>query len=249
MMMNLAENRDVGDEAVGEAWCTGGTDRKSATLSWRWWSCSGSGSSWPWPTNSPETMSGDPNTSSAGDVPRSSFGMVLRPSMTQGNQKSMMMIDSKLGGMPSCFDGTSLQDHLPGMVSHSPIQFSSKEVREFLPELGHELGSSVRRHIGGKAIMSNPTTEEGISHIFDIYATQRNCFWPASDSVHHCEEVGETLGGREWETGMRKTSAPVSMRKELGEALFWIWRSLVVVAPASMVTGDQRWHFHWQCLR
>ena len=35
------------------------------------------------PTNSQGTVSRDLNINSAGDVPRSSFGMVLRPSMTQ----------------------------------------------------------------------------------------------------------------------------------------------------------------------
>ena len=43
---------------------------------------SGTGSPCPWPTNFPGTVSGDPNTSSAGDVPRSSVGIVLNPSMT-----------------------------------------------------------------------------------------------------------------------------------------------------------------------
>ena len=84
-----------------------------------------------------------------------------------------------------------------GMVNHSAVQLGSEEVREILPELGRELGSSVSGDIGWEAITSNPTTQEGINHIFGICVSQGNCFWPASDSVHHCEEVGETLGGRE----------------------------------------------------
>ena len=46
--------------------------------------------------------------------------------------------------------------------------------------------------------MSNPSTQEGISHIFGICACQVKCFWPGSDSVHNYEEVGTTLGGEEW---------------------------------------------------
>ena len=85
-----------------------------------------------------------------------------------------------------------------GMVSHSVVQLGPKEIRKILPELGHELGSSVRGNIRGKATTSNPTTQEGISHIFIICASQGNCFWPASDSVHHCEKLDENIGGREW---------------------------------------------------
>ena len=85
--MNLAENRDVGDEIVGEAWCTGGTGQRYATLSWRRQSSSGTGSPWPLPTNSPGTVIRDPNTSSAQDVPRSSFCMILKSSMTKGSSK------------------------------------------------------------------------------------------------------------------------------------------------------------------
>ena len=63
-----------------------------------------------------------------------------------------------------------------GMVSHSAVQLGPEEIREILPELGRELGSSVRGDIGGKAITINPTTQEGISHIFGICASQGNCF-------------------------------------------------------------------------
>ena len=83
-----------------------------------------------------------------------------------------------------------------GVASRSPVQLGSEEVREILPGLGRELRSLVRGDIGGEAITSNPTTQESISHIFVFGASQGNCFWPASNSVYHCEEVGETLGGR-----------------------------------------------------
>ena len=83
MKTNLAEEREGRIEVVGELWCIGGKGLSSATLSRRWRRSSGTGSPCPWPTNSPGTVSGDPNTSSAGGVPRSSFGIVRSPSMTQ----------------------------------------------------------------------------------------------------------------------------------------------------------------------
>ena len=83
MKINLAEEREGGIEVVRELWCIGGTGLSSATLSRRRQRSSGTGLPCPWPTNFPGTVSGDPNTSSAGDEPRSSFGIVRSPTMTQ----------------------------------------------------------------------------------------------------------------------------------------------------------------------
>ena len=58
-----------------------------------------------------------------------------------------------------------------GVVSHSPMQLGSEEVREVLPELRCELGSSVGGDIRKKAVTSNPSTQEGISHVFGTYAS------------------------------------------------------------------------------
>ena len=74
----------------------------------------------------------------------------------------------------------------------------SEEVREVLPELRCELGSSVGGDVRRKAVTSNQFTQEGTSHVFVTYASQGDCFWPASDSIHHCEEVCETFREREW---------------------------------------------------
>ena len=58
-----------------------------------------------------------------------------------------------------------------GVVSRSPMQLGSEEVREVLPELRCELVSSVGGDVRRKAVTSNPSTQEGISHIFGTYAS------------------------------------------------------------------------------
>ena len=96
-----------------------------------------------------------------------------------------MVIESVFWGMLSCFDGTSPQGHLLGNSKpySSPDWF--RLVREILPELGHELASSVRGSIRVEAIMSNLSAQEGISHLFGICASWGNSLWPVIESVHN----------------------------------------------------------------
>ena len=110
-----------------------------------------------------------------------------------------------------------------GMVSDGQVQLGSEVVREILPELGRELGSSVRGDIGGEAITSNPTTQEGISHIFGIFGSQGNCFWPASDSVYRCKEECETLGAREWPYKIHIHMVEMECGLIVLDSVAWCW--------------------------
>ena len=71
-----------------------------------------------------------------------------------------------------------------GVVGGCVGTLGSEECHQSIPQLGLELSTTVSDNSGRDAKARDPPPEEGLSHSFHRDASERDGFWPSSETVN-----------------------------------------------------------------
>ena len=85
-----------------------------------------------------------------------------------------------------------------GVISGRGVELDAQQGGHGPPDLGSELGSSVRRQVFGDSKPCHPVLVKCLRDRDSLHVFNGNDLWPTGKSIHHGQQVLEALGLRKW---------------------------------------------------